>query len=129
MKKALKISGISLASIVGFVLIIVAIKCWLVLTPERATSIIRKQVPKFITCDFNIGKADITVFKTFPDVSVEIEDVVLINPVKNSPSNTLAYIHNCMVSVNIKKLLFENEIIINKCELNDGYINVFTDNQ
>lgn len=129
MKKTLKIIGISLASIVGLVLIVVAIACWLVLTPERATPIVRKQVPKFITCDFNIEKVDITVFKTFPDVSVEIENVALINPVKDSPSDTLAYIHNCTVSVNIKKLLFENEIIINNCKLNGGYINVFTDSQ
>lgn len=129
MKKALKITLISLGSLIGLVLLTIIIACWLVLTPARLTSIVRNQVPNFITCDFDIERADLTIFKTFPNVGVEIDKVVLINNIDGSPSDTLASIDECVVSVNIKKLLFDKHIIINECRLNGGYVNLFTNAQ
>ena len=129
MKKALKITLISLGSLLGLVLLTVIVACWLVLTPARLTSIVRSQAPNFISCDFDIKCADLTVIKTFPDVGVKIDEVVLINPMDGSPSDTLAFIDECVVSVNVKKLLFEKTVVINECTLNGGYVNVFTDAQ
>lgn len=129
MKKALKITLISLGSLLGLVLLTVIIACWLVLTPARLTSIVRNYAPNFITCDFDINRADLTIIKTFPNVGIRINNVVLINPMEGSPSDTLASIDECVVSVNIKKLLFENHIIINECRLNGGYVNLFTNAQ
>ena len=129
MKKALKITLISLGSLLGLVLLTVIIACWLVLTPARLTSIVRNQAPNFITCDFDIDRADLTVFKTFPNIGVRIDNVVLLNPMEGNPSDTLASIKECVVSVDIKKLLFENQIIIDECRMNGGFVNLFTDNQ
>lgn len=129
MKKPLKITLISIGSLLGIILLTVIIACWLVLTPARLTSIVRNQVPNFISCDFNIDRADLTIVKTFPNVGIKINNVVLINPMEGSPSDTLASIEECVVSVNIKKLLFENHIIINECSLNGGYVNLFTNIQ
>lgn len=129
MNKTLKITLISLASILGFVLIVLLLACWLILTPARLTNMVRNQAPNFISCDFYIEQADITLFKSFPNIGLEIDDVTLVNPMKDSPSDTLAYVNKCVISVNIKEFLKENNIIINECRLNEGYINLFTDNQ
>lgn len=127
MKKALKITWISLASLLGVVILTVIIALWILLSPKRVTAIVNEQAPKFITCDFNIDKVDVTLFKTFPDLGLELCKVVLISPIQGSPSDTLAFIDNCVVSVNIVKFLFDKEIIINEFYLENGDINVFYD--
>lgn len=129
MKKSLKIALISLGSLLGFILVAVTVACWIVVTPARLTSIVKKQAPNFINCDFDIRRADLTVFKTFPKVGLKINDVVLVNPMDGNPSDTLAYINECVVSVDVKKFIRENQIIIDECKLKGGYVNLFTDSQ
>lgn len=129
MNKALKITLISLVSFLGLVLLTIAIACWFVVTPARLTSIVKNQAPNFINCDFNIEKADLTIFKSFPKVGLEINDVVLMNPMVGSPSDTLAYIDECVVSVDVKKFLNEKQILIDECRLSGGYVNLFIDEQ
>ena len=127
MKKTLKITLITLGSLLGLVIIVVAIASWLVLTPARLTSIVRSQAPNFITCDFDIEQAELTIVKTFPEVGLKINDVLLINPMKEAPSDTLAYIDECVVTVDIKKFLNENLVLIDECYLNGGCVNLFID--
>lgn len=127
MRKPLKITLISLGTLLGLVLMAVMVACWFVVTPARLTSIVKNQVPNFINCDFDIERADLTVFKSFPEVGLKIDDVVLVNKMAGNPSDTLAYINECVVSVDIKKFLKENQIIIDECKLNGGYVNLFTD--
>lgn len=127
MKKPLKITLITLGSLLGLVIIVVAIASWLVLTPARLTSIVRNQAPNFITCDFDIEKAELTIVKTFPEVGLKINDVLLINPMKDAPSDTLAYIDECVVTVDIKKFLNENLVLIDECYLDGGCVNLFID--
>lgn len=127
MKKPLKITLITLGSLLGLVIIVVAIASWLVLTPARLTSIVRNQAPNFITCDFDIEKAELTIVKTFPEVGLKINDVILINPMKEAPSDTLAYIDECVVTVDIKKFLNENLVLIDECYLDGGCVNLFID--
>lgn len=127
MKKPLKITLITLGSLLGLVIIVVAIASWLVLTPARLTSIVRNQAPNFITCDFDIEQAELTIVKTFPEVGLKINDVILINPMKEAPSDTLAYIDECVVTVDIKKFLNENLVLIDECYLDGGCVNLFID--
>ena len=129
MKKAYKVIWISLASLVGVIIIVLLIAMYLIFSPKRLTSLVNKHASKFITCDYNIGKVDLTLFKTFPDVGLEINDLVLINPTNGWTTDTLAAIDQCVVSANLKKLLFEKEIIVNKCLLDGGLVNVFFDTQ
>ena len=127
MNKTLKITLKSLGSLLGLILLTVAVVCWFVVTPARLTSIVRNQAPNFINCDFSIDKADLTIFKSFPKVGLKINDVVLVNPMVGSPSDTLAYIEECVVSVDVKKFLDENHILIDECRLDGGYVNLFVD--
>lgn len=129
MKKTLKITLISLGSLLGLILLTLLVVCLLVLTPARLTSVVRNQAPNFITCDFDIERADLTIVKTFPEIGLKINDVVVVNTMVGSPSDTLAYIDECVVAVDIKKFLKENLILIDECRLDGGYVNIFTDEQ
>ena len=129
MKKTLKITLISLGSLLGLMLLTVIIALWIVVTPARLTAIVRNQAPNFITCDFDMERADLTIFKTFPRLGLEIDGVVLVNPMEGSPSDTLAYINECVVAVDIMRFLKKDEIVIDECILNGGYVNLYTDAQ
>ena len=127
MKKALKITGITLASIVGAVLVVAGIAAAMITSSGWLTKKVKKVAPEFISCDMVLGKADLTLFKTFPNVGVDIENVALINPMTGSPSDTLANIDNLIVVLDAKKLLKEKEIVVRKCILEDAFVNLYTD--
>ena len=91
----------------GVVLIAVGIAVGMLTSSGRLTKMVKKYAPEFITCEMSLGKADLTLFKTFPDVGVDIENVALINPMAGSPSDTLANIDDLTVVLDLKKLLKE----------------------
>ncbi len=127
MKKALKITGIVLASIVGLVLIVAIVASLLVTSSGWLTKQVKKYAPEFITCEMELGKADLTLFKSFPNVGIDIENVALINPMTGSPSDTLANIDDLTVVLDLKKLLKEKEIVVRKCILEDAFVNLYID--
>ena len=127
MKKALKITGIVLASLVGVLLIMVGIAVGMISSSGHLTKMVKKYAPQFITCEMELGKADLTLFKTFPDVGIDIENVALINSMVGSPSDTLANIDDLTVVLDLKKLLKEKEIVIRKCILEDAFVNLYID--
>lgn len=127
MKKALKITGIVLASLVGVVLIVAGIASALITSSGWLTKQVKKYAPEFVTCQTELGKADLTLFKTFPNVGIDIENVALINPMVGSSSDTLANIDDLTVVLDLKKLLKEKEIVIRKCILEDAFVNLYID--
>ncbi len=127
MKKALKITGITLASLVGLVLIVAGIAVAMITSSGRLTKMVKKYAPQFVNCEMELEKADLTLFKTFPNVGINIEKVAFINPMAGSPSDTLANIDNLIVVVDARKLLKEKEIVVRKCILEDAFVNMYTD--
>ena len=127
MKKTLKIIGITLGSLVGLVLIVAIVAVSMITSSGRLTKMVKKYAPQYINCDMALGKAKLTLFKTFPNVGVDIENVALINPMAGSPSDTLANIDNLIVVADAKKFLKEKEIIVKKCILENAFVNLYTD--
>ncbi len=127
MKKALKITGITLASLLALILIVGVIVLWLVLTPERLTPIVRNQAGRFITCETHLDKVELTIFKTFPQIGLQINNLVLINPVKGTSSDTLASVNKCIAALNIRELINNNSIVVNEFYLLNGTANLFID--
>jgi len=126
MKKALKIIGITLASIVGLAMLVVLIACWLVFTPSRLTSIVDKVADKFITCDTHIGRVNLTLFKTFPELGLDVRDVVLINPIEGAYTDTVASLNHLTLAVDAKAFLHEKAIIVKGLEITDGKAYLYT---
>ena len=127
MKKALKITGITLASLIGLVLVVVGVAVAMITSSGQLTKMVKHYAPQFVNCEMELGRANLTLFKTFPNVGVDIEHVALINPMEGSPSDTLANIDDLTVVLDIKKLLKEKKIEVSKCVLEKAFVNIYTD--
>ena len=112
MKKALKIFGIALGSIIGVVVLAIAAAVWVVFTPERLTPIVRGVASEYVKCEHEIGKVELTFFSTFPRFGLSIDSVVVINPMEGAPSDTVAAIPQMTVSVDVVDFLTHNNLTL-----------------
>lgn len=126
MRKGWKVALISLGTFLALVIVAVVVALWLLLTPARITSIVNKLSDKFITCENHFGNVDFTLLKTFPYVGLELEDVVLINPIKGAPNDTVAHINQLAVGFNLREFLKNNNIEVKKLVLDDVSANLYT---
>ncbi|MEE1090679.1 MAG: hypothetical protein UH103_04560, partial [Paludibacteraceae bacterium] len=127
MKQAIKITAISIASIIGILLIAITIVCNVVFSPKTLTPIVRDNVSRFITCQADLDTAELTFFSTFPNFTVNLSNVRVINPIADTQSDTLAVVGKLAASVNVRQLLFHRNLIINQVELNNTTANIFCD--
>lgn len=135
MKKGWKIALISLGSLLGLIIIVVVVACWLIFTPARLTSIVNKLSDKYILCENHFGNVDLTLFKTFPNVGLEVHDVVLINPYDKPDSgiaqgmilsDTLASVGTLTVGIDVKEFLSNKNIVVRQVCLDDAQANLYT---
>ncbi len=129
MKKGWKITLISLASLFGVLIVALGIVVWLVLTPSRLTSIVNKLSGKFILCENHFDRVDLTLFKTFPYVGLDVEGVTLINPMEGSKNDTLANIGSVGVGINIREYLKNKNIEVTKLVLDNVSAHLYANNE
>ncbi len=127
MKKALKIAGWTLLSLVAAVLVAVCVACYVVFTPARLTPIVRSYLPQFVTCDASIDEADLTFFSSFPQFGVRLNNVCLRNPMEGAPSDTLAHVASLVATVDAWVFLSEDALLIEGVSLDGGYANIYID--
>ncbi len=125
MKKVLKITGISLASVFVLVLIVATIACYIIFTPDRLTPIVRKQADKFLLCDTKLDTVNLTFFSSFPNFALEINNLTLSDSVNTS--DTIVHVSKLSAEINVAKFLFSNSIVINSVELTDASTNIYVD--
>lgn len=126
MKRGWKIAIITLCSLLALIVATVTVALWLVLTPTRLTSIVNKLSDEFITCENHFDNVDLTFFKTFPYVGVEVEGFVLVNPTDGAPSDTVAYVKQLGVGINVREYLKKGNIEVRKLVLDDVDANIYT---
>lgn len=131
-KKGWKITWIALGSLLGLVVVTVAVALWLVFTPSKLTKIVNGLVGNFITCNAKFGNVDLTLLSTFPDAGLKIEDVVIVNPGKGpivdyKQNDTVAKIGSLTVGIDVKAFLKDNKVIVHQVVLEDATANLFID--
>ena len=119
MKKALKIIGITLGSVVGVSLIAVCIVVWFVFTPAKLTPIVKSYIPAFVSCQTELDTVDLTFFSTFPHFGLRLHNVALINPMDGAPSDTVAYIGDLVATVDVNEYLQNTKPIVNHSNIFD----------
>ena len=128
MKRFFKIFFISLGSLILLLTIVISIALWYIFTPERLTPIVRNQIPKFITCETEIGQVELTFFSTFPRFGLKIEQLALINPKhKTACKESLLSIKLAEATVDIKALVKKNELLLSDIRLSDGLVCAYID--
>ena len=136
MKKGWKIALISLGSLLGVIVIAVVVLCWLLFPPSRLTSIVNKLADEHILCENHFEKVDLSLFKTWPNVGVEVENVVLVNPYELPADNalaanavqndTLARVRSLTVGLDLKAFLKDRSIIVRQLRVDDVVANLYT---
>ena len=136
MKKGWKIALISVGSLLGIIVVAVAVLCWLLFTPARLTSIVNGLASNYITCEYHLGKVGLSLFKTWPDVGVEVKDVVLVNPYQIPADNalaasmvhddTLARVSSLTVGLDLKAFLKDRAVVVHQIRLDDTKANLYT---
>ena len=127
MKRALKITAITLSSIIAIAAIAIIIICNVVFSPKTLTPIVRNNVGRFITCQADLDTAELTFFSTFPNFAINLSNVRVINPMAEAQSDTLAYIGRLAASVNVSQFLFKGNLVINQVNLDNTVANIFCD--
>lgn len=127
MKKGWKIALISLGSLLGLVIVTVAVALWLVFTPSQLTKIVNNLAGRYVQCETRFGRVNLTLFKTFPDAGLTVDDVYVVNPMTGAPSDTVARIGNLTVGVDVKRYLKEKEVIVHQVLLDDVNANLYID--
>ena len=110
-KKTLKISGITLGSIVGLLLILVLLVCILVFSSSSLTNIAEKAIDKYSPARAKIDDVDLTLVGTYPFLGFRLNGLVVYDDMEDSPSDTLAAIDEFTVTVDFKSLYKEKKII------------------
>lgn len=127
MKKGWKITLISLGSLLGLVVIVVAVALWLVFTPSRLTPIVNRLAANYVTCETHFGSVNLTLFKTFPDVGLKIDEVEIVNPMEGADMSQVAYIDNLTLGLDLKKYLKEGEVVVHQVLIDELYAYLFID--
>ena len=127
MKKGWKIALISLGSLLGLAVITVAVALWLVFTPSQLTKIVNKLAANVVTCETHFGSVNLTLFKTFPDVGLKIDEVEVVNPIAGAPSCEVAYIDNLTVGLDVKKYLKEKEVVVHQVLIDELRATLYVD--
>ena len=125
MKKALKIFGITLSSMIGIVLLVIGLAIWVVFTPERLTPIVRNVAKEYVKCEHHIGKVELTFFSTFPHFGLALDSITLVNPTTGANSDTVAHIPHAVVSVDVMAFLNEKTLSIPTINLPDMQANIY----
>ena len=125
MKKALKILGITLGSVIGVVLLVIGLAIWVVFTPERLTPIVREVASEYVQCEHEIGKVELTFFSTFPRFGLSIDSVVVIHPMEGAPCDTVVHIPHAVLSVDVLAFLNEGMLSIPTLRMPDLQANIY----
>ncbi len=125
MKKWLKITLISLGSLIGVVAIAFAVVCWIVFTPSQLTKIVNSLADKYVTCDTNFEDVDLTIFSTFPNAGVKVSNVYVVNPVDGAPSDTLAHLASLTVGVDVRAFISNGDIIVHQLLVDNVDANLY----
>lgn len=119
-----------MGSLLGLLVVTLAVVMWLVFTPSKLTKIVNNLAGNFITCDAKFGKVDLTLLSTFPDAGLKIEDVVIVNegkgPVVDHVQNdTVAKIGSLTVGIDVMAFLKEDKIVVHQVVLDDATANLY----
>lgn len=119
MKKGWKIALISVGSLLGVVVIAVSVVLWLVFTPSQLTKIVNRVAGDYVLCESHFDKVDLTLFKTFPDAGLKIDNVYLVNAVDGALCDTVAHIGSLTLGVDVKAFMKENKVIVHQVLVDD----------
>lgn len=127
MKKALKITGITLGSILGVLIVAIVVVCNIVFSPKTLTPIVRNNIGRFVTCQTAVDTVDLTFFSSFPHFALKIDGVVLENKISDAAPDTLLAVESLSAKINLMEFLRHQNVMIDYVTLGKTVANVYVD--
>ncbi|MCL2028402.1 MAG: AsmA family protein [Bacteroidales bacterium] len=124
MKKWLKISLISLGSLIGFFVIVFSMVCYILFTPSRLTPLVNRFANDFLNAEVYIGKVDLAYVSVYPFVRLNIDNILIL---EQQSHDTLTFIPTAKAKLNFNQFIFQNNLILSQLELRGGITNVHFD--
>lgn len=115
--KVLKITGITI-SVILFLLFIIPL-----LFPGKIASEVKKIANERLDTKLDFTKSKLSFFTHFPSLTVSLDDLSLTGS-KPFSNDTLLKAEEVAFGINLKRLIFDNEVKINKLYVSDALINV-----
>ncbi len=115
--KVLKITGITIAVIL-FLLFIIPL-----LFPGKIASEVKKIANERLDTKLEFTKSKLSFFTHFPSLTVSLDNLSLTGS-KPFSNDTLLKADQVAFGIDIKRLLFDNEVKINKLYVSDALINI-----
>ncbi|WP_433764178.1 AsmA family protein [Flavobacterium ginsenosidimutans] len=120
--KILKITGITIAVIL-FLLFIIPL-----LFPGKIASEVKKIANERLDTKLDFTKSKLSFFTHFPSLTVSLDELSLTGS-KPFSNDTLLKADQVAFGIDIKRLLFDNEVKINKLYVSDALINIMVNEQ
>lgn len=125
MRKLLKIIAYTLLSLVAVVVLAVGTALYVVFTPERLTPVVNKVAGNYLSCDYRLGRVEFTLFSTFPEFGLKVNDVELIHPTEGAQSDTLLTSEELVARIHLMALLEQGCVDVKEVHLTNARANVY----
>lgn len=132
-KKALKITAITLGSFIVLATAVIGIVIYFIFTPARITPIVRNAANEMLDARLDVESVELTFFSTFPQFGLKITNGLLLSESNcqkyETAQDSLLSFTNCSVTVNPIAYLLENKISVQNLSLDSASIYAYKDKE
>lgn len=122
-KKTLKISGITLGTVLLVLLVAIAFVINFIVTPKKLTSVVLDAANQTLNAHLDMESVELTFFSTFPQFGLKVKNGSLVSKALNDSSwcktDSLLSFKECVLTVNPIAYLTENRIVVHNLSLEE----------
>ncbi len=127
MRKFLKITLITIGSILLLAVAGVAILLHVIFTPAKLTPIVNQAADSLLIAPHSLDKVELTYYKTFPYFGLEITGLCITNPMSGAQSDTVLCVPSLLLTLDTEELIYNKSLGITDISIPDATANVFID--
>lgn len=122
-KKTLKISGITLGTVLLVLLVAIAFVINFIVTPKKLTPVMLDAANQTLNAHLDMESVELTFFSTFPQFGLKVKNGSLVSKALNDSSwcktDSLLSFKECVLTVNPIAYLTENRIVVHNLSLEE----------
>lgn len=133
LRKTIRLTAISLSTLLVVLLVAVAIVVNFIFTPEKLTPVVLNVANRTLNAHLQMEKVELTFFSTFPRFGLKVTDGVLVSKAINDTlwqkTDSLLSFKKCVVVVNPVDYLWKHKISLRYLGLEDATVYAFTNKE
>ena len=122
-KKTLKISGITLGTVLLVLLVAIAFVINFIVSPKKLTPVVLDAANQTLNAHLDMESVELTFFSTFPQFGLKVKNGSLVSKALNDSSwcktDSLLSFKECVLTVNPIAYLTENRIVVHNLSLEE----------